>query len=484
MSAVLSAPGRLVQGFARFARFLGAALGLFDRIIPRFRLKTALVATLEILAAVAAGMSWTMLVPFLQHLTGGTTQALPDGAFANLYRFFGERLNLLTVSYLVFGAVVLKNGLTFASQLVQYRMVSLLSHQLRSRVFAAYVQSDLKFFEQAQDGRFISVFNNEIERTKKILTVWRRAISGTVSALVYLTLLFLISSAVTWLFLGGGCLLLLGLMRFYYLLREGGFAVSRLNARLNAKIAEMIRCFILVKSLGTEAREHAEFDGTSRRYADAEFTQSIFTVLPGMVIETAAYAALLVTVIGTLIGLFAGYFRGWVDDLLMRLVDLAYSIPFEPFAIVMVGLLRPSIWTVIIAISLLTWRAPARVIRAQVLSVTQRPFIKAARVAGASPLRIIFAHIAPNILPLTFVYMTIEFGIAIVAEASVSFLGFGDPHVESWGKTLHLAFLTGAIRKAWWWAIPPGLCITLIVLSVFFISRAWEEVINPRLRRL
>ncbi|MEK7879431.1 MAG: ABC transporter permease, partial [candidate division NC10 bacterium] len=192
-------------------------------------------------------------------------------------------------------------------------------------------------------------------------------------------------------------------------------------------------------------------------------------------------AALLVTVIGTLIGLFAGYFRGWVDDLLMRLVDLAYSIPFEPFAIVMVGLLRPSIWTVIIAISLLTWRAPARVIRAQVLSVTQRPFIKAARVAGASPLRIIFAHIAPNILPLTFVYMTIEFGIAIVAEASVSFLGFGDPHVESWGKTLHLAFLTGAIRKAWWWAIPPGLCITLIVLSVFFISRAWEEVINPRL---
>lgn len=195
-------------------------------------------------------------------------------------------------------------------------------------------------------------------------------------------------------------------------------------------------------------------------------------------------AALLVTVIGTLIGLFAGYFRGWVDDLLMRLVDLAYSIPFEPFAIVLVGLLRPSIWTVIIAISLLTWRAPARVIRAQVLSVAQRPFIKAARVAGASPLRIIFAHIAPNILPLTFVYMTIEFGIAIVAEASVSFLGFGDPHVESWGKTLHLAFLTGAIRKAWWWAIPPGLCITLIVLSVFFISRAWEEVINPRLRRL
>jgi peptide/nickel transport system permease protein len=195
-------------------------------------------------------------------------------------------------------------------------------------------------------------------------------------------------------------------------------------------------------------------------------------------------AALLVTVIGTLIGLVAGYYRGWVDDLLMRLVDVAYSIPFEPFAIVLVGLLEPSIWTIIVAIALLTWRAPARVIRAQVLSVAQRPFVKAARVAGASDLRIMLAHIAPNILPLAFAYMTIEFGIAIVAEASVSFLGFGDPHVESWGKTLHLAFLTGAIRRAWWWAIPPGLCITLIVLSVFFISRAWEEVINPRLRRM
>lgn len=195
-------------------------------------------------------------------------------------------------------------------------------------------------------------------------------------------------------------------------------------------------------------------------------------------------AALLVTVIGTVIGLVAGYYRGWADDLLMRLVDVAYSIPFEPFAIVLVGLLEPSIWTIIVAISLLTWRAPARVIRAQVLSVAQRPFVKAARVAGASDVRIMFAHIAPNILPLTFVYMTIEFGIAIVAEASVSFLGFGDPHVESWGKTLHLAFLTGAIRKAWWWAIPPGLCITLIVLSVFFISRAWEDVVNPRLRRM
>jgi peptide/nickel transport system permease protein len=193
-------------------------------------------------------------------------------------------------------------------------------------------------------------------------------------------------------------------------------------------------------------------------------------------------AAFLVTFVGTTIGLLAGYYRGLVDDLLMRTVDIFYSIPFEPCAIILVSFLSPSIWTIVLAITLLSWKAPARVIRAQVLSIAQRPYVKAARVSGAGNFRILFYHVAPNILPLSFVYVTVEFGIAIIAEASVSFLGFGDPVVISWGKILHLAFLTGAIRTAWWWALPPGICITLMVMSVFFISRAYEEIINPRLR--
>lgn len=296
MNAVVTAPKRLVHGVTTFVRFLGAALGLFDWVIPRFRWKTALVFTLEMLAAMAAGVSWTLLVPFIHHLTGGTTQGLPEGTFGDLYRYFREQLTLLTVLYVVFGAVLLKNGLTLASLGVHYRMATNLSHELRARVFAAYIQSDLKFFERAKDGQFINVFNNEIHRTQKILTVWRRAISGSLTALVYLMLLFLVSPQVTWLFLAGGSLLLLALMRFYYLLRENGFAVTRLMERINSKLAEVIRCFVLIKSVGTEDREHGEFERWSRRYADAEFTHGIVAVVPGMVIETAAYVALLVAV--------------------------------------------------------------------------------------------------------------------------------------------------------------------------------------------
>lgn len=193
-------------------------------------------------------------------------------------------------------------------------------------------------------------------------------------------------------------------------------------------------------------------------------------------------AAISVTLIGTVVGLLAGYHGGWVDDLLMRTVDVAYALPFEPFIIVLVGILRPSIWNVILAITLIMWRSPARVIRAQVLSVAQRPYVKAARVAGAGDGRILVTHIAPSIVPLALLYVSITSGWAIIAEASISFLGFGDPRVVSWGQVLHTAFLTGSIREAWWWVVPPGLCIMLFVLAVFFLGRAFEDGANPKLR--
>lgn len=194
-------------------------------------------------------------------------------------------------------------------------------------------------------------------------------------------------------------------------------------------------------------------------------------------------AAFLVTLVGTTVALLAGYYRGIVDDILMRLVDVAYSIPLEPLAIVVLSFLKPSIWNIIMVVAVLSWRAPARVIRAQVLSLVERPFVKAARVSGASDLRIIFLHIAPNILAIAHVYIAITFGWAVIAETSISFLGFGDPRAISWGQILHQAFLSGAIRLAWWWAVPPGVCIMVTVMSVFFIGRAYELVLNPRLRR-
>ncbi len=193
-------------------------------------------------------------------------------------------------------------------------------------------------------------------------------------------------------------------------------------------------------------------------------------------------AAILVTTVGTAVGVLAGYYRGWVDDVLMRAVDVAYALPFEPFIIALVGILRPSIWNIILAITLIMWRSPARVIRAQVLSLVERPYVKAARAAGAGHLRILGRHVTPNILPLAFLYVAITAGWAITAEASISFLGFGDPRMVSWGQVLHTAFLTGSIRAAWWWVVPPGVCIMLLVLAIFFLSRAYEQLANPRLR--
>ena len=192
--------------------------------------------------------------------------------------------------------------------------------------------------------------------------------------------------------------------------------------------------------------------------------------------------AALVVLIGTNVGLFAGYFRGRTDTVLMRIVDVMYGIPFEPFAMILVLLFDPSLMIVILAISLLTWRTVARLIRSQVLSLSERPFVKAARVAGASDMRILYLHIAPNVLPLVFLELAIILGASIIAEATLSFLGLGPPQSISWGGILHNARLSGAWRTAWWWNIPPGAFIMITVLAVFFISRALEVIANPRLR--
>ncbi len=193
-------------------------------------------------------------------------------------------------------------------------------------------------------------------------------------------------------------------------------------------------------------------------------------------------AAGLVVLIGTNVGLIAGYFRGRTESVLMRTVDVLYGIPTEPFALILVLLFGPSLTIIILAISLLTWRTVARLIRSQVLSLRERPFVKAARVAGASDLRIMYLHIFPNVLPLVFLELAIITGAAIIAEATLSFLGLGAPQSISWGGILHDARLSGAWRTAWWWNLPPGAFIMLTVMSVFFISRSLEVIANPRLR--
>lgn len=194
-------------------------------------------------------------------------------------------------------------------------------------------------------------------------------------------------------------------------------------------------------------------------------------------------AAFFVVAIGTLLGLVSGYFGGWVDSIVMRLADIVLGLPFLPFVIVLAALTRPGTTTIIVSVALLLWPNTARVIRAQVLSLRERAYVEAARMTGCSTARIIFVHIAPGILPLSFLYGSIAVGWAILTEASASFLGFGDPRVISWGGMLQDAFANQAMsRGAWNWFVPPGLCIVLVVLAGFFISRGYEEILFPKLR--
>lgn len=211
------------------------------------------------------------------------------------------------------------------------------------------------------------------------------------------------------------------------------------------------------------------------------FSQLIYGTRSAMLVGFAA--AIAVVVIGTVVGLVAGYFGGLVDTLFMRLTDIAFGIPFLPFVIVLVAFLGPNIWNIVLSMAMLLWRDTARIIRAQVLTVRQRAYVQSAVVSGASHLRTIFVHIAPNILPLSFLYGALAMGWAILTQASVSFLGFGDPKVISWGYMLQDAYVSQAMmRGAYYWFIPPGLCIMLAVMAGFFIGRGTEDLLHPELK--
>ena len=215
-------------------------------------------------------------------------------------------------------------------------------------------------------------------------------------------------------------------------------------------------------------------------YGRDVLSQLIYGTRVAMIVGIVS--AFFITAIGTNIGLVAGYFGGWVDTVLMRITDVVFGIPFLPFSVVLVALLHPSLSNIILTISCLLWRTTARVIRAQVLSLRERPFIKAAKVAGAGHMRIMYVHILPNVLPMSLLYVALGIGWAVLAEASLSFLGFGDPNMLSWGEILYQAYLTGSFRSSWWVVVPPGVCIALLVASAFMIGREAETIVNPRLR--
>jgi len=191
--------------------------------------------------------------------------------------------------------------------------------------------------------------------------------------------------------------------------------------------------------------------------------------------------AFMVAFIGTTYGLLAGYYGGWVDEAMMRTVDILYGLPFIPFVVVIATIFGNSVWNVIFGVMLLYWLTTARVIRSEVLSIKERPYVEAAEAAGASDRRIMLVHILPNVVPLSVLYAAIAVGYSIVAQASIAFLGFGDPTVPSWGVMLQRVLVQQAL-EAWWWVFPPGISITIVVMGAYLAGRGYEEIVNPQLQ--
>ncbi len=195
-------------------------------------------------------------------------------------------------------------------------------------------------------------------------------------------------------------------------------------------------------------------------------------------------ATLISMLIGAMIGIAAGFYGGILDTSLMRLTDIFLVIPWLPLMLVLAALLGPSLGTIIFVIGITGWAGTARIIRAQTLSCKERPFVERARAIGSGDFHIMFTHILPNVFPLIFANTVIVAAVAILSETTLSFLGMGDPTRTSWGMMLHYAFENGATTQgAWWWILPPGLCVVFVVLSFTLVGHALDEVLNPKLRR-
>jgi peptide/nickel transport system permease protein len=167
----------------------------------------------------------------------------------------------------------------------------------------------------------------------------------------------------------------------------------------------------------------------------------------------------------------------------MRVTDWFLVLPWLALAIVLASLLGPSLVTIIVVIGVTSWPSTARIVRAQVLTLKERPYVERARALGASDWHLITRHILPNVFPVIFANTILIVAIAIITEATLSFLGLGDPLHVSWGTMLHFAFEEGAASTgAWWYLLPPGVAIVLVTLAFTMCGYALDEILNPRIR--
>ncbi|MBA2665467.1 MAG: ABC transporter permease [Trueperaceae bacterium] len=202
------------------------------------------------------------------------------------------------------------------------------------------------------------------------------------------------------------------------------------------------------------------------------------SLLIGLIAATAAI------LVGTTVGVIASLAGGRVDAVLMRITDVVLTIPFLPLAIVLAAFLGASLWNTAFVIAIVIWARPARVVRSQGLAICSLTFVEAAHALGGGFFHVLVRHVLPGVIPLALSQFILATSGAILTEASLAFLGLGDPIQKSWGTILYYAQARGAfLNGTWpWWVIPPGVLIALTVLSFVLIGRSLEEVLMPRLR--
>ena len=198
-------------------------------------------------------------------------------------------------------------------------------------------------------------------------------------------------------------------------------------------------------------------------------------------LAVAFASAILSGTVGVVLGMLAAYLRGWVEVLVMRVVDVFLSVPAILLAIITVAVLGPGLVNVIVVLALTRWPRYARVAYGQTLAIANAPYVRLATLMGAGPVRILFRHVLPNIIGAVTVVATLEFGLMVLFEAGLSFLGMGvQPPTASWGAMLSTG--RNYLVTAWWIATFPGLCLFLLVLAINLIGDDLRDRFDPRLQ--
>ncbi len=205
-------------------------------------------------------------------------------------------------------------------------------------------------------------------------------------------------------------------------------------------------------------------------------------------------ATMITVLFGALLGIIAGYVGGRVDTVIMRISDFFLVLPTIVLAIILAPVIldvvgadaelfgiRATMIVIVVVIGLTSWAVTARIIRSQVLSIKMRMFVDRARVVGSGPGRIMRVHVLPNVINLIVAQAVLTFAVAVFTETTLAFIGLGDPFAPSWGQILNAAQSAGAPGLgAWWYIVPPAVCVVLVVLAFTLVGNALDDVLNPK----